>query len=980
MENSKGISLLSKVQGLNSIKPNDSLVFPLRLLVSKFATADSLIRLKFNLRDEEDRLYTSSSLFLRIERQELLFYSLLTSDIYFRPGELTSTAAFQIQNSGNAGKRIRLAFDLPQGLDTAQQKPVFFIPSGTDTVIRYTFSRIPNYPYDGNTPIAYRILDETNTIVKSGAIVVYILSTEKNYTAPPAFLPGSNFVEAFANGIYSPYQNYYIYGSGTSRFEQNSFLNYRYRLFYFDQIGQLQIRDSYLAYENAHYAMNIGDLSEIYEKNLYGRGAKLTLKGERSTWEGFGNFNNYQSQKLSEFFQQPSSTSYLIKNSFKINANYTLTNGVVYEQDYVNRTTGILYATESRIRLGRNQQAKLLTGISREQYLNAPGANFIIWAPAGGLTYTSEGKRFDIRSYTYITGKDYAGTQRGLVQMNHALLYKIKQGALAGITYFQRSSNPHFYLDGVLLPEFQLEDKKMGALFSREFNKHLISFQPLFQQQAVTDRLLGSSKGELFRSNSPRVITEYQLKPVNAGTMNAALDLGIVSIPGIKTQPITAQFRLNYTYKRMSVFGLYNSGPYYVYDQLRYAKEGVYQSNLTFYPQYTFSFFSGKLTSQLILGYGYDSNFETERKSVTNESTVAISKSFDFVIRGDYTRYNRFDRFEMRIGLRKRFSRIYSKTVDLEMVFFKDLNSNGKKEGDEPYFEGVIVGIGNSILLSDEKGSLRYNKLPPGRYNPVIMNVSDWFTPYSLSLNFLLEKDKRMLIPLQRGAQLKGKITASTDTLSSTVLDGLANIRITAVDTAGNTYYALSNYEGNFSFYMPYGNYLVSINPEILGPTFKLVPASIPVALIEGEKTVFPVFAFREEGRKREIKVFSSKGQLVETHSNYAESNTTTISFVYTVEVGNSVQSVADKFGVDADELRIANVILDDKILPGQKLTIAKVYRNNKLINYTVLPEDNLFELAKKTGMSAEEIVALNKLSSFSLYVGQTLKILKVHP
>ena len=94
----------------------------------------------------------------------------------------------------------------------------------------------------------------------------------------------------------------------------------------------------------------------------------------------------------------------------------------------------------------------------------------------------------------------------------------------------------------------------------------------------------------------------------------------------------------------------------------------------------------------------------------------------------------------------------------------------------------------------------------------------------------------------------------------------------------------------------------------------------------------------------------------------------------YIVQKGDSLWSIAKKFGISVDELKKMNQLSNNMIQIGQILQI----KDSKNINsYTVQAGDTLYSISKKVGLSVEEIKSINGLSSNVLQVGQVLKFIR---
>lgn len=118
--------------------------------------------------------------------------------------------------------------------------------------------------------------------------------------------------------------------------------------------------------------------------------------------------------------------------------------------------------------------------------------------------------------------------------------------------------------------------------------------------------------------------------------------------------------------------------------------------------------------------------------------------------------------------------------------------------------------------------------------------------------------------------------------------------------------------------------------------------------------------------------------------------NTTMPDYVnYTVQAGDSLYSIANKFGTTVDKIKKDNNLKTDVLSIGQVLivddnkgvsSVEECYGEDFVvpgdyITYTVKSGDNLYSIARKYNTSVLEIKSLNNLSTNSLSIGQVLKI-----
>ncbi len=98
------------------------------------------------------------------------------------------------------------------------------------------------------------------------------------------------------------------------------------------------------------------------------------------------------------------------------------------------------------------------------------------------------------------------------------------------------------------------------------------------------------------------------------------------------------------------------------------------------------------------------------------------------------------------------------------------------------------------------------------------------------------------------------------------------------------------------------------------------------------------------------------------------------VSDTYIVQKGDSLWSIANKFNMTVSELKNLNNLTNNLLSIGQVLKI-KDSSNNGKTTYTVQKGDSLWVIANKYGITTEELKRYNNLTSNLLSIGQVLKI-----
>lgn len=89
----------------------------------------------------------------------------------------------------------------------------------------------------------------------------------------------------------------------------------------------------------------------------------------------------------------------------------------------------------------------------------------------------------------------------------------------------------------------------------------------------------------------------------------------------------------------------------------------------------------------------------------------------------------------------------------------------------------------------------------------------------------------------------------------------------------------------------------------------------------------------------------------------------------YTVVKGDTLYSIAGRYGISVNELKALNDLSSNIISIGQQLKVPSV---NK---YTVVKGDSLWSIARKFDITVNDLINANNLDNLTIYVGQELTI-----
>ncbi len=94
---------------------------------------------------------------------------------------------------------------------------------------------------------------------------------------------------------------------------------------------------------------------------------------------------------------------------------------------------------------------------------------------------------------------------------------------------------------------------------------------------------------------------------------------------------------------------------------------------------------------------------------------------------------------------------------------------------------------------------------------------------------------------------------------------------------------------------------------------------------------------------------------------------------LYQVKAGDTLYSIANKYGITVKELKAINNLSDNKLAIGQLLNVPSGL--SSVNTYTVSSGDTLYSIAKKFGISIDKLKDINQLKDNMLKIGQKLII-----
>jgi len=231
----------------------------------------------------------------------------------------------------------------------------------------------------------------------------------------------------------------------------------------------------------------------------------------------------------------------------------------------------------------------------------------------------------------------------------------------------------------------------------------------------------------------------------------------------------------------------------------------------------------------------------------------------------EFQRYSH-DNFLVSVGVKKDFGipipTTYNKFANMGFVAFYDLNGNNVKDEDEPGIENIVIRVGDWNIITKSNGRASLKNAEPGNFEYTVLsleNLKGWFPLADDSLKIF--KDEIINIPFVKGVKIYGSVYIDQEDLKpmeEKKLD-ISGIKISA--TNGQTFNTLTGHDGGFEFYLPFGEYTISLDENILNGRYYLVQNNYKVDLTGQVDNLFITFHILEKKRNIKIKRFDENGE-----------------------------------------------------------------------------------------------------------------------
>ncbi|MCT4586711.1 MAG: carboxypeptidase-like regulatory domain-containing protein [Carboxylicivirga sp.] len=616
----------------------------------------------------------------------------------------------------------------------------------------------------------------------------------------------------------------------------------------------------YLGYFSPQYNVEVGDITAGKTGSLLvGSGIKANYRYKDHQLGGIYIGNPSP-------FDNPYVTGYGVSYGYKRNR----IKGDAYFESTKNTIHNIQsnYGTaDASYSVNRNHTVMLGGGYSTENFNNA-GITGVSGYRAK-LGYIGFVKKFSINFNGLYNSESYA-PQRGVINGAAVVSYPLNNTirVRGGGSYFKNA------------PSDVLSDGSIRDTVYTSRTTYYMQMLRMYKGQsfAVQPQYI-SYKSNVLDANTAGASFEYRTRINSQTSFFSTVFAGQASFPNHSSvDPIfISNIRLSLRYKHFNTNVRYYYGPFYLNEQIHYINTLENPQRLFAMVNQDLWFAKNRMQLNLNMNYNYRTqqgrhqlvarpemfyhtanrfrfsvyanyllyaNAQYERSSATvNNSPIT---STDFLVPASVS-----NRIEFGFGIK--FNVNVPAGVDRNyratMLVFRDLNGNGIKDRGEQGYENMLIRVTpvsenfteDDLLMQQEiyelitnaDGEVEYRHLPRGNYKietiPLVA-TEGWYG--GSEFYKYIDGNQVINIPLSRGARLSGGIFVQRDAHSANKAIVLGGIRVTAVNQlSGKALSSLTDQYGNYSMYLPNGEYVVTINEGAVGSRYQFMENNIPLVV-----------------------------------------------------------------------------------------------------------------------------------------------------
>ncbi len=851
----------------------DSISLAYRMRVPRNAKAEINHKIIFQIFSNRNQLLFSTDFLVQTNPFHDWEIIMPKERVYFFPGNDRAVFEIKLVNNGNTPEAIDLNMvsDKKIKLTTLNEDDIpelIMLRPGSDTTIklmaRYTYSEERIFDL---SKIHVHASSAGNKFYRSILLEKY----SDNYNP---FEIDNTLAQQVEVGVrtFSHNDEFLPFIRTNGKTDINEISNFKYNFTYYD-LTQTEniIGNSYyhFLYTREELKVGLGAFSSMLGRNLYNRNSVMVADKIRLSktgqLEGFASYGFVESRASAAF-------AYYHETD-KVNMDAA----VSYDFDEFRKINTASFTYHSnRIKLMKSHEVSASVYAYNEQHYHSN--KYSLAGIAYDLNYFGQiSKRLKFQITNNYGSPNIPGPQMGLLNF-YAKANLATSNPKHHFSFKYVNTTKNYYLmtfDGRKLPDVWLHDQYGSIMFHSFSGKiHRWAAGPSIEFYKSIKPQSNANYDEIYSVRKYRM--EYRSFIGTKLSLSVKAGLGDISY---QTDELVEKERYD-----LHILGDYNFGGYgfrLSYDYGPMVNTGIYQfvndvsnNSINLSPYVMKQVFKNRVRLVLFTNLSYLFDRKYGYITVDPKIETYVFKDWYFVIGGTYSYVNQeykgsrmeSSHYYTEFSIKKRWGKSdYKKwQKDLrrvKIVFFQDNNGNGIKDNFEegiPHVKARLLLINSAdqkrtaefptdlTLLSNDKGNVIFSRIPMGFYELTITPLVDqkeYFYVSKTAEKIEVTKTDVYYIPFQKASKIEGRIQVSHRkySLQGDHIHDLANIKVTAISSDGDTYSAFTLKDGSFVLFAPSNNIYFLRMSNVFGKDFRILQNDIKVVLPNPKRVVFNV-------------------------------------------------------------------------------------------------------------------------------------------
>ncbi|WP_069660807.1 carboxypeptidase-like regulatory domain-containing protein [Arcticibacter eurypsychrophilus] len=862
----KSMQLLSKENRSVTLQPGDSLFIPVKFLMPDKLTAGLDYRVNCYLEDEKGLLKQETCI-IRIGIKKNVTMTALISNIVLSGQNDSINIPVRIANEGNTVQKISIVPTFPS---TSQG-------SGFHSTIQLTIPAFKDTLIYIHKPITREILQSESYLInilgiyfngdlfgQSNVDVQVLKSIRKRNFDPETTQYRGNYnnnISLTAQNFLNEYAAYELAGGGVLDFPGTR-LGYNIDATVFqNNPNNPNLRNTFISLESHNTGLTVGNIARNFDLNLNGRGATAFLADTARK-------NNYEVGYIDNSSNLITNSGNLVYDSGRsawgkfehTGKSLVFQTTAIYNKDPYMLVDNVLIGNDfSWITSKKNRFSATFNAGSTDEFNDSTKEKLGFLA---GLNADWKIRGLLLNSSNLVSTGYYPGNRKGSSIFTERLSYYSKSINLwAGFNYF--NYHPSALASSIYSNKYGSSKSEIGI--SKIFGNLSFLLSPVYQTEMGQYSLVLNSYSQE-KIEALRLVTQMNYSNrVTKQSLFINLESGVAH----NSFNDKDQFQLK-------VSGNYRHGPFNINTNLQYGNFYLGEafnsytrqignfSSFSIVPGIQKKLFKNKMIVDAGISYNKSS---TIGKSwlLTGRTEYQLSSGtqcFASLAGSQYTYdQNKYTSNNLQLGITQKIAnaRLGKNLNTLEVFVYKDENQNGQYDGGDSNAMWQLIYISGTAFITNREGVITYKNLKESNYSIAIPTSGQWYSPDQQIL--LNQKHIRLEIPLSKTATLKGKITYLFNDFSYEIKKAQLGVTIQASDERGRVTKTKTDDTGQFVFYLPVGNYTISIASNDLPEEVTCSNNNQDVLVVQ-EIIGNVNFELNVKGRKVETKKFVSPSLL----------------------------------------------------------------------------------------------------------------------